>query len=89
MTPHAGEFARLFGELGPDRVASVRRAAAKLGVTVLLKGHVTVLVIAHRTRTLESCDRVLVIDGGRVAAFDVPARVAAKNAFFSQSLAHG
>jgi hydroxyethylthiazole kinase-like uncharacterized protein yjeF len=46
LTPHAGEFARLFGEVGPDRVASVRRAAAKLGVTVLLKGHVTVIADA-------------------------------------------
>lgn len=43
LTPHAGEFARLFGGVGLDRVASVRRAAAKLGVTVLLKGHVTVI----------------------------------------------
>ncbi|HTK63157.1 MAG TPA: NAD(P)H-hydrate dehydratase [Pseudonocardia sp.] len=43
LTPHAGEFARLFGEVGPDRVASVRRAAAKIGATVLLKGHVTLV----------------------------------------------
>jgi hydroxyethylthiazole kinase-like uncharacterized protein yjeF len=43
LTPHAGEFARLFGEVGTDRVASVRRAAANLRVTVLLKGHVTVI----------------------------------------------
>lgn len=43
LTPHAGEFARLFGGVGPDRIDSVRRAAAKLGATVLLKGHVTVV----------------------------------------------
>ncbi len=43
LTPHAGEFARLAGEVGPDRVAAARRAAAELGVTVLLKGNATVV----------------------------------------------
>jgi hydroxyethylthiazole kinase-like uncharacterized protein yjeF len=43
LTPHAGEFARLFGEVGDDRVAATRRAAAELNCTVLLKGHVTVV----------------------------------------------
>jgi hydroxyethylthiazole kinase-like uncharacterized protein yjeF len=43
ITPHAGEFARIAGEAGPDRVAAARRAAADLGVTVLLKGNATVV----------------------------------------------
>jgi hydroxyethylthiazole kinase-like uncharacterized protein yjeF len=43
LTPHAGEFARLFGEVGPDRVAAARRAARQVGGTVLLKGHTTVV----------------------------------------------
>ncbi|MDN5932412.1 MAG: NAD(P)H-hydrate dehydratase [Pseudonocardia sp.] len=43
ITPHAGEFARIAGDVGPDRVAAARRAAADLGVTVLLKGHATVV----------------------------------------------
>ncbi len=43
LTPHAGEFARIAGEVGPDRVAAARRAAARLQMTVLLKGHVTVV----------------------------------------------
>ena len=43
ITPHAGEFARIAGEVGPDRVAAARRAAAELGVTVLLKGNTTVV----------------------------------------------
>lgn len=43
LTPHAGEFARIAGDVGPDRVAAVRRAAAELGVTVLLKGNATVV----------------------------------------------
>jgi hydroxyethylthiazole kinase-like uncharacterized protein yjeF len=44
LTPHAGEFARLAGKPpGDDRVAATRRLADTLGVTVLLKGNVTVI----------------------------------------------
>lgn len=43
LTPHAGEFARLAGDVGPDRIVAARRAAAELGVTVLLKGNATVV----------------------------------------------
>lgn len=47
LTPHAGEFARLVGvereAVEADRLASVRRVAAELGVTVLLKGSTTVV----------------------------------------------
>lgn len=42
-TPHDREFARIAGEVGPDRVGAARRAAAKLRSTILLKGHVTVV----------------------------------------------
>lgn len=42
ITPHAGEFERV-ARLGDDRVGSARRAAEDLGVTVLLKGHATVV----------------------------------------------
>ncbi|KUI48334.1 bifunctional ADP-dependent (S)-NAD(P)H-hydrate dehydratase/NAD(P)H-hydrate epimerase [Mycobacterium sp. GA-1199] len=44
LTPHAGEFARLAGSApGDDRVGATRRLADRLGVTVLLKGNVTVI----------------------------------------------
>lgn len=44
LTPHAGEFARLAGSPpGDDRVEACRRLADTLGVTVLLKGNVTVI----------------------------------------------
>lgn len=43
ITPHDREFARIFGEVGPDRIGAARRAAAEMGVTVLLKGHATVV----------------------------------------------
>jgi hydroxyethylthiazole kinase-like uncharacterized protein yjeF len=56
LTPHEGEFARIAGELRADRVAAARGAAAKLGVTMLIKGHSTVVADAGGQVLVHPCD---------------------------------
>jgi hydroxyethylthiazole kinase-like uncharacterized protein yjeF len=43
LTPHEGEFTRLFGAPGADRIAAVRAAARCCNAVVLLKGAATVI----------------------------------------------
>jgi ATP-binding cassette, subfamily B, bacterial len=51
-----------------------------------LKGAVTVVVIAHRMSTLDMCDRIMVVEDGRVTAFDTPSALGADSAFYQHAM---
>lgn len=52
-----------------------------------LRGATTVVVIAHRLSTLDECDRVAVLDDGRLIALGAPAELAAGDAYYREALA--
>ena len=49
LTPHDGEFARLGGVIGEDRVAAAEKMAKDLGAIMLLKGHRTTITDGSTT----------------------------------------
>ena len=49
LTPHDGEFLRLGGSLGQDRMASAQALARELGAIVVLKGHRTCITDGSRS----------------------------------------
>lgn len=51
-----------------------------------LKGQTTVIMIAHRMSTLDICDRIMVIEGGRVTGFDAPSVLLERNRFYRYAL---
>ena len=93
LTPHAGEFERLAGHPpGPDRIKATQELAQDLGVTVLLKGNVTVIAdpggltylnqaAGSWAATAGSGDVLSGIIGALLAAAKPPAEAAAMAAF--------
>src|SRR5690606_20434949 len=52
-----------------------------------LRGSVTMFIVAHRMSTLSSCDRIMVLEDGRVAAFDTPANLERVEGYYRATLA--
>jgi ABC-type multidrug transport system fused ATPase/permease subunit len=52
-----------------------------------LRGKVMVVIIAHRMSTLDMCDRIMVVEGGHVVAFDTPEVLRRNSDFYRQALA--
>ncbi|MEO7556254.1 MAG: ABC transporter ATP-binding protein [Acidimicrobiales bacterium] len=51
-----------------------------------LRGRTTMFIIAHRMSTLNLCDRLLVLDHGRVEAFAAPTELTARGGFYTEAL---
>jgi len=51
-----------------------------------LRGEVTIFVIAHRLSTLNSCDRILVLSGGKVEAFGTRKDIESDSEFYKKAV---
>jgi ATP-binding cassette, subfamily B, bacterial len=51
-----------------------------------LRDHTTLIVVSHRMSTLELCDRIVVVDGGRICAEGPRDEVARTNVWFRETL---
>jgi len=83
VTPHAGEFRRLFGELPPDnvklRTRMVEKYAKENGVTILLKGPTDVISDGNQTYLNPKNIAAMTVGGTGDVLSGVVAAMLAKN----------
>jgi len=59
------------------------QSEALIGESLLgIRSNVTLFIVAHRMSTLEMCDRVMVILGGRLAGFDTKDALQRENSYY-------
>jgi ABC-type multidrug transport system fused ATPase/permease subunit len=66
--------------LDPRSEALVREALATLAPNV------TLFIIAHRLSTLDTCDRIMVLQAGRLQGFDEPHHLEDSSPFYREAL---
>ena len=66
--------------LDPRSEALVREALATLAPNV------TLFIIAHRLSTLDTCDRIMVLQSGRLQGFDEPRHLEDSSPFYREAL---
>jgi ATP-binding cassette subfamily B protein len=62
--------------LDPHSEAAIQRSLEEL------RGAVTMFIVAHRMSTLSICDRIMVVESGRVTAFDTPENLWRTDGYF-------
>ncbi len=70
----------------PTSALDMKAEAAIRETITSLAGKVTVVLIAHRISTLEVCDRLMVIQGGRISAFETPTELQRDSGFYRETL---
>ena len=69
FTPHPGEFSTMGGDTAADRVTAAKRMAEDLGITLVLKGHKTVVTNYNGEIKEYECIEDYVLDTTKVNLF--------------------
>ena len=69
----------------PSSALDVRSEELLYDTITSLKGQTTMVIVAHRLRTVASCDRLLVLEHGSVAQLGTPEELMSSDGFYRQA----